>query len=215
MTDLEDSFTQLLGRQATDQERQALYRVRDALKLKATDTVWLLLMALQHYETLYERIPERVADAAREATKTVRATAEAQVAAAREETKRSLTSAVRDSALEIATEVAGAERLKWVCLGVGLALICLLVVAVWQHHQGEAEGRAVAESEAKRECAYGTMAASWANTPDGRRAYELDNIGSLHDLVNCSARGLERKAEWCFVQTDRGKAVFRWRLPRN
>jgi hypothetical protein len=30
------------------------------------------------------------------------------------ETKRSLTSAVRDGALEIATEVAGAERLKWV-----------------------------------------------------------------------------------------------------
>ena len=57
MGDLDDSFGQLLGRQPTDQERQSLYRVRDALKLTTADAVWLLLMALQHYETLCERFP--------------------------------------------------------------------------------------------------------------------------------------------------------------
>ena len=57
MGELDDSFATLLGRQPTDKEKQALYRVRDALKLKATDAVWLLLMALQHYETLYEQLP--------------------------------------------------------------------------------------------------------------------------------------------------------------
>ena len=51
MTDLEDAFERLLGYQPSDQERQRLYRVRDALKLKSSDALWLLLMALQHYET--------------------------------------------------------------------------------------------------------------------------------------------------------------------
>lgn len=68
MGDLDDSFGQLLGRQPTDQERQSLYRVRDALKLTTADAVWLLLMALQHYETLCERFPGLIADAARDAT---------------------------------------------------------------------------------------------------------------------------------------------------
>jgi hypothetical protein len=213
MTDLDDSFTRLLGRQPTDKERQALYRVRDALKLNATDAVWLLLMALQHYETLYERVPERIANAARDATKTVRATAEAQVAAAREETKRGLTDAVRDGAIDIAREVAGAERFKWASIGVGLALLSLLVVAIWQHRQGEAKGQAEGENAAKRECAYATAVGSWALTPDGQRAYALEKVGSLHDLVNCTGRGLERKGDWCVVQTDRGKPVHRWRLP--
>jgi hypothetical protein len=63
--DLDDSFTALLGRQPTDREKQALYRTRDALKLKTTDAVWLLLMALQHYETLYEQVPAKIATAAR------------------------------------------------------------------------------------------------------------------------------------------------------
>jgi len=38
-----------------------LCRVRDALQLKTTDAVWLLLMVLQHYETLCEEIPEQIA----------------------------------------------------------------------------------------------------------------------------------------------------------
>lgn len=85
MSELDDSFAQLLDRQPTDKERQALYRVRDALQLKTTDAVWLLLTVLQHYETLYEEIPERIADAAREATKEARGTAKAQAKAAHEE----------------------------------------------------------------------------------------------------------------------------------
>ena len=212
MIDLDDSFTRLLGRQPTDKEKQALYRVRDALKLKATDSVWLLLMALQHYETLYEGVPDRIAKAAGDATRTVRATAEAQVAAAREETRRAMADAVRDGAIQIAEEVASTERLKWVSIGFALGLIALLVVAVWQHGQGDTQGRAVGEAEAKRSCDYVTKMASWANTPSGQRAFELEKIGSLHDLVNCTGRGLERRGEWCVVQMERGRPIYRWRL---
>ncbi len=57
MGELDDSFAQLLGRQPSDKDRQDLYRVRDALKIKATDSVWLLLMALQYYVKLYEEFP--------------------------------------------------------------------------------------------------------------------------------------------------------------
>jgi hypothetical protein len=170
-------------------------------------------MALRHYETLYERVPDRIADAARDATKTVRATAEAQAEAAREETRRALTDAVRESALDVTRHIASAERLKWAGIGVTIATIALLVVALWQHREGEAQGRAIGETEAKRDCGYAAMAASWANTPDGQRAYELEKVGSLHDLAMCLGHGLERKGEWCVVQTDRGRPVFRWRLP--
>jgi len=162
---------------------------------------------------LYNGVPDRIAKAAADATKTVRATAEAQVAAAREETRRAMADAVRDGAIQVAEEVASTERLKWVSIGFALGLFALLIVALWQHRQGETQGRAVGEAEAKRSCAYVTKIASWANTPAGQRAFELEKVGSLHDLVNCSAKGLERKAEWCLVQNDRGRTVFRWRLP--
>ena len=99
MSDLNEPFAQLLGRQPTDQERQNLYRVRDALKLKATDAVWLLLMSLQHYETLYEKVPARIAEEVERATKAARRTAEAQARAAQEETKKALMGAVEQAAI--------------------------------------------------------------------------------------------------------------------
>jgi hypothetical protein len=213
MGDLDDSFAQLLGRQPTDKERQALYRVRDALKLKTTDAIWLLLMALQHYETLYERFPALIADAARDATQSVRATAEAQAKAAREETRKALAETVHETVDAVAKRRANAELFKWVSATVIFTLLALMIVGLWEKREGKAEGAAAGENKAKQECAFATKMSSWALTPDGLRAYEMEKVGSLHDLVSCTGRGLERKGDWCIAQNERGKPSYRWRLP--
>src|SRR5207248_614222 len=108
-------------------DRQALYRVRDALRLKTTDAVWLLLMALQHYETLYERIPDRIAEAARDATKAARATAETQAKAAQEEAKKTLADAVHRSAVALARQDAGPQLLKWLSITVSAVALALII----------------------------------------------------------------------------------------
>jgi hypothetical protein len=126
VSELDESFARLLDHQPTDKERQDLYRARDALKLKATDSVWLLLMALQHYETLYEKIPALIAAAARDATKTAGAAAEAQAKAAHEETRRALMATVHEAAVLSAKQAAGAQLWKWV--SVAATVICLALV---------------------------------------------------------------------------------------
>lgn len=79
MSDLDDSFTKLLGRQPSDTERQHLYRVREALGLKNNDALWLILMALQHYDTMYSAIPASIKDAAQKAAGSAAAQAQAEV----------------------------------------------------------------------------------------------------------------------------------------
>ena len=64
MNDLDDAFARLLARQPTDAERQRLYQVRDALDLKNNDALWLVLIALQHYDNMYARFPELIKQAA-------------------------------------------------------------------------------------------------------------------------------------------------------
>ena len=79
MSDLDDSFAKLLGRQPSDTERQQLYKVRDALGLKNNDALWLVLMALQHYDTLYAGIPASIKDAAQKAAGSAAVQAQAEV----------------------------------------------------------------------------------------------------------------------------------------
>ena len=98
MSNLDDSFTKLLGRQPNDAERQHLYRVRDALGLKNNDALWLVLMALEHYENLYVNIPERIEAAAKKAARSAAAQAQADVNSAVASLIPTVESAVRDGA---------------------------------------------------------------------------------------------------------------------
>ena len=58
--ELESAFQQLVGRQATDQERIRLYRVKEALNIKPNDSLWLIIIVLEHYTSLYEQIPSQI-----------------------------------------------------------------------------------------------------------------------------------------------------------
>jgi len=211
VADHEDAFKQFLDRQPTDGDRQRLYRARDALNIKPTDAVWRLLMVLEHYQTMYEKIPHQIAEAARNATETIRVTAEAQAKAAREETKKGLMKAVTEAVQATAKQFARAEHFKWVSAAVSIVAITVLAVGWGENRRGQAQGLAAGESRAKAECAYATKLSTWALTPNGVRSYELEKLGSLHDLVSCAGRGLDRKGDWCVAQPERGKA-YRWRV---
>lgn len=57
MIDVERTFERLIGRQPSDKEIQNLYRVKGALEIQDNDALWLVLMALESYDTLYRRYP--------------------------------------------------------------------------------------------------------------------------------------------------------------
>ena len=213
MGDLDDSFAQLLERQPSDTARQRLYRASVALNIKPTDSMWRVLMVLGHYETLYEQIPARIAAAVLEVTKTVRATAEAEARAMHEQTKRALAEAVRQSAVKVAKDAAGAAIAKWVSIGVGVIVVAVLSVGWVESSRGEARGRAVGDKAATQACGALVASSSWANTPDGQLAFQLAKVGSLGDVARCSGWGMVPRDGWCVVQPEHGKALARWRLP--
>ena len=106
MGELDDSFAKLLGRQPSDAERQQLYKVRDALGLKNNDALWLVLMALQHYQDQYERFPNAIALAAKETLANFKATADTMIIASVEAAKADLAQAVAETVHEVAHHTA-------------------------------------------------------------------------------------------------------------
>jgi hypothetical protein len=213
MGELDDNFTLLFRRQANDEDKQDLYRVRDVLKVKTTDSVWSFLMVLQYYKALYEEFPARIASAARKVTDDVRAAAEAAAKAAQEETKRALMDAVRHAAVKSAAAAAGAQLAKWVSIAAGVICIGLLLMGWAAFDHGYGKGKAVGEDGALRTCGALVALSSWATTPDGRLAYGLSKAGGLSDVARCSGHGMVPRDGWCTVQSERGKALARWPLP--
>jgi hypothetical protein len=110
MGDVADGFARLLGRQASEAERQRLYQVRDALGLADNDALWLVLIALEHYEGLYREYPEKLARSTLETLEAQRATLAATVAAETARVQRSLAEAVVGTSEVIAGRRASAAR---------------------------------------------------------------------------------------------------------
>jgi hypothetical protein len=126
MSDLDDSFAKLLGRQPSDAERQSLYRVRDALGLKNNDALWLVLMALQHYQGQYEKFPQAIAQAAKDTLVNFKVTADATVKASAEAAKADLAQAVAAAAQEVAHNTSAKQMWQWAagCIAVA-AFLCV------------------------------------------------------------------------------------------
>ncbi|MEB0222065.1 hypothetical protein [Pseudomonas sp. AB12(2023)] len=131
MDELGASFTKLLGRQPSDKEVEKLYRVKNALNIRDNDSLWLVLMALESYDTLYSKYPGIISSHVENALEGIRKTA-AQVADA--ETKKalgSLSEAVSRTSEKVAVAaVAGAkyQALGLVTLGlVGFGALCTFV----------------------------------------------------------------------------------------
>jgi hypothetical protein len=48
---IEETFAKVVGRHASDEERQRLCRLRDALGLRDNDAFWSIVMALEYYDS--------------------------------------------------------------------------------------------------------------------------------------------------------------------
>jgi hypothetical protein len=205
------AFETLVGRKATDRERQKLYRVRDTLGVKSTDALWTVLLVLEYYLALYEKLPQRIENAARAAVAQAKATAEAQAKAAAAEVKRALTAGVLATVNDTARAATVKDILKWVAVTVLTLSVVIVAVGRWAFNRGTEEGQDKAAQVAMQDRERRVAEASWASTADGRLAYDLAKAGMLHDMVACSGRGLLARDGWCIAQGERGRP-FRWRL---
>jgi hypothetical protein len=211
VTGPEEAFAKLLGRQPSDAEKQGLYRAREALGLKENDALWLLLLALGHYESLYARFPELIKSAAARVLADLKEAATAEMQASAAATKRDLADAVARTAKQVARATATKRMAQWAIACVATCAACITLVAWLAWHQSAAAAYARGWGEAYRAAADQKAAASWANTPEGQLAYGLATVGSIRELASCSGRGWIRKDDICYPRPERG-AVHGWRL---
>jgi hypothetical protein len=212
MSELEDSFAKLIGRQPSDAERRQLYQVRDALDLKNNDALWLVLMALQHHQTMYSAFPDLIKQAAVETLLQFQHTAIETLSAAKESAKADLAKAVSAAARDVARLTAARQAATWIMVS---ALTCFLAFGGFgwyvQHAAYEAgydKGYGSAYRDAKDEKA----AAAWANTPQGKAAYHLSQAGSIDSLIKCNLPGWEVAQGVCYVNKLSDGTIYGWRI---
>ena len=129
MEDIESSFKALLGRQPSDKEVERLYRVKNALNIRDNDAIWMILMALESYDTLYSKYPALIAGQVDVVIEKQRELIAEIVDAESKKALSTLSSAVAQTSQLVATKVADTARWQawgWVCVGlIAFGALCL------------------------------------------------------------------------------------------
>lgn len=217
MSDLDNSFATLLGRQPTDKERQNLYQVKESLNIKNNDAIWSIIIALEHYKTLYGQFPKAIEEASNKILSNFKTTADATAKASVETAKADLAKAVAQTARDVAHNTSIKQKWQWACGCIATAFLCLGLLSWYMHSKaydaGYARGYGVAITQAQDE----KVAASWANTPEGRAAYRLAKYGELTKLINCTNDGwsteIRNKLNYCFPGPSKTGGFVGWALP--
>lgn len=218
VNEIEDKFGFVVGRQPTDAEVARLYRLRDQLKLNAEDPLWLLILALEHYQVLYEKIPSKIKAASKEHLENVQELSDAAMDLATASAKLELTKAVAKAAEEAADTTVKRKMLTW---GLGSLTIAIILVGAFgftiysqARNAGFQAGLAAGYTEAKDEKA----AAAWANTPDGQLAYKFAQAGDLRNVAHCLGNGWSIRNGVCypFAAQENGKNMtYGWSIPET
>jgi hypothetical protein len=119
---VEEAFAKVVGRQASEEERARLYRLRDALGLRDNDAFWSIVMALEHYDSFFRAYPEKLAEQTARCIEKARAAFAMAAEKEAAQVQRVLSEKVAETSVEIARKLA--ER------PVGLHRVTTLLAAV-------------------------------------------------------------------------------------
>jgi hypothetical protein len=119
---LEETFAKVIGRHVSDEERQRLYRLRDALGLRDNDAFWSIVMALEYYDSFFRRYPAELAEHTQRCIEDARAAFAAAAEREAAHVERTLSEKVAETSVAIARRLA--ER------PVGLHRVTMLLAAV-------------------------------------------------------------------------------------
>jgi hypothetical protein len=119
---LEETFAKVVGRHASDEERQRLYRLRDALGLRDNDAFWSIVMALEYYDSFFRRYPAELAEHTERCIEDARGAFAAAAEREAAHAQRTLSEKVAETSIAIARRLA--ER------PVGLQRVTMLLAAV-------------------------------------------------------------------------------------
>ena len=119
---LEEAFAKVVGRQASEQERERLYRLRDALGLHDNDAFWSIVMALEHYDSFFRQYPAELAEQTSRCIENARAAFAVAADHEAAHVQRMLSEKVAETSVQIARKLA--ER------PVGVHRITMVLAAV-------------------------------------------------------------------------------------
>lgn len=201
MSNMQEAIKLISGRAPTPEQVNRVKAIAHELDIPNNDALMPILIMLDQYHGVFSELPKKMREASDTVAKNAadRSVEVVNLAVAR--AVSALGPKVGDAIVKVAKDINQVDRVKWIG-GVVLLVALVFTVLGWlTHATGYSSGFETGKSAGYKAAADEKAMAAWANTDQGRLAYELAQAGSLETLANCSARGWRLSKGGCYPQS--------------
>lgn len=178
MSGPESAFETLVGRPIKPEERERLFRIREALGIGRDDPIWTIFVALDFHRSLYDAIPDQIRDAAAHAA----ATGESAAKAAAEDAFKASAVLLAEDVAYSARKIAKQQTNRLFATQIAIAI----TVAVFALAGATLMGRTLGAAQARAEQ---TDRQAWIQSAVGQTAKRLADDQFFFALARCQKRG--------------------------
>lgn len=209
MADVSKAIGLISGGIPTPHQVQRVQAIAHALDIPNSDPMLPILVALDQYHGVFAELPEKMKKAAAEVSKAAAENTKHQVNLGLVAAIHQMGPQIGDALVDHAKALNQVDRAKWIG-GVVLVVAMVFTAFGWlTHTSGFSSGFEAGKTAGYKAAAEEKATAAWANTDQGRLAFDLAQAGSLEMLANCNGRGWKLSRGICSPQPySEGKESF-------
>ena len=189
MSDIKEAMRLIGGVAPSPEQVRKVQAIAHSLDIPKNDPMMMLYVALDCYTGVFSELPEKMQKAAKAVAKEAAESTKHQVSLGLVEAIRKMGPDIDNAVVHHAKALNQVNRAQWIG-GVVLAVALLFSVFGWlTHTSGYSSGFETGKAAGYKAAADEKAMAAWANTNQGRLAYELAQEGSLEKLAHCTGKG--------------------------
>lgn len=207
------SYRQINGHDPTPEKILKFERTCAALQTTPNDALLCVLVALDHYENLYATIPTKIKKSLDETLIGLQGAMDIQAQTSVNAVQASLIESVSKAAQMVAKDVGVKQKWQWIFGAMIVACFLTGASARYFHTMGRQDGYSLGYGIGHQVAMNEIASAAWANTLDGKLAFQLATSTRISDFVNCSGPGWQVQNGICYPFASTDGKVTGWRLP--
>lgn len=189
MADVRKAISLISGSEPTPHQVQRVQAIAHALDIPNSDPLLPILVALDQYHSVFGELPEKMKVAADAVAKEAAENTKHQVNLGLVAAIHNMGPQIGDALVDHAKALNQVDRAKWIGGAVVVVVAAFAAFGWITHTTGYSSGFEVGQAAGHAAAADEKAMAAWANTQQGRMAYELAQAGNLEMLANCAGRG--------------------------
>ena len=209
MSDIRNGMKTISGNEPTAAQIARVTSIAHDFDIPKNDALFPLFVALDQYHGVFSELPEKMRLAADAVAKEAAENTKHQVNLGLVAAIHKMGPQIGYALVDHAKALNQVDRAKWVGGAVVVVVAAFAAFGWITHATGYSSGFEVGQAAGHAAAADEKAMAAWANTPQGRMAYELAKNGTLEMVGNCNGRGWELSQGLCTPKSyTEGKKVF-------